>query len=228
MFRTTNRPRQKLLVFARLPELGRVKTRIAAALGHEKALEAYRAMLSDLLDAIGDSDEETEVEIMWTASPDATGDDLRAVFGDRHLAMQTGASLGDRMSIAFSERAFFHNASKLMAIGTDEPGIDREYTDRAFRLLDSCDWVIGPALDGGYYLIGCRAADYFPEVFSNIEWSTDKVLEVTLDRIRERGHTVAVLPRRTDIDYADDLKSFVATHKGGRLGRLLEEWGWLA
>lgn len=226
MFTTTLRPRQKLLVFARLPELGRVKTRIAAEIGHERTLVLYEAMLADLLERVGDSDERTEVEIMWTASPDATGEDLHRVFGLRRLAMQTGATLGDRMSIAFSERVFFHDASKVMAIGTDEPGIDRAFIDCAFRLLDSFDWVVGPAADGGYYLLGCRAADFFPEIFQDIEWSSNTVLQTTLDRIREKGQTIAVLPLRTDIDLVDDLRSFAASHDGGRLAGLLEEWGW--
>jgi rSAM/selenodomain-associated transferase 1 len=226
MFPTTLRPRQKLLVFARLPELGRVKTRIAAELGHERTLTIYEAMLADLLERVGDSDERIEVEIMWTASPDATGEDLRRVFGPRRLAMQTGATLGDRMSIAFSERVFFHDASKVMAIGTDEPGVDRAFIECAFRLLDSCDWVVGPASDGGYYLLGCRAADFFPEIFQDIEWSSDKVLQATLDRIRDKGQTIAVLPTRSDIDFVEDLRSFAGSCDGGRLAGLLDEWGW--
>jgi uncharacterized protein len=226
MFPTTRRPRQKLLVFARLPELGRVKTRIAAEIGHERALEAYSAMLADLLDRVGESNGETEVEIMWTASADATGADLRRVFGRRPLAMQTGATLGDRMCIAFSERVFFHDASKVMAIGTDEPGIDRAILDCAFRLLDSLDWVVGPASDGGYYLIGCRAADFFPEIFQEIEWSTPTVLDATLDKIRARGHTFALLPTRSDIDRVEDLIGCKAAGGNGRLAGLLAEWGW--
>lgn len=227
MLKTTRRPRQKLLVFARLPEFGRVKTRIAAELGHDRTLEAYKAMLGDLLERIGRSDENLQIEIMWTASPDATGDDLRQAFGDHELAMQTGANLGDRMSIAFSERIFFHNASKVIAIGTDEPGLNRKTIDCAFRLLDSSDWVIGPATDGGYYLLGCRAEDYSPEVFSGIEWSTDTVYEATMAKIRQKGETIAILPPRTDIDYVSDLEEFVSEVRGGRLGKLLEDWGWL-
>lgn len=209
-----------------MPERGRVKTRIASEIGPERTLQVYEAMLADLLERIGESDDNIEVEIMWTASHDTSGADLRRVFGDRPLAMQTGANLGDRMSIAFSERVFFHNAAKVIAIGTDEPGIDRGYIDCAFRLLDSCDWVVGPASDGGYYLLGCRGADYFPEIFQGIEWSTDSVLDVTLNRIRERGQTVTILPVRTDIDHVENLKEFAASHRTGRLAGLLGEWGW--
>src|SRR5918911_532284 len=99
MFPTIPPPASRLLVFARLPEPGKVKTRLA----HD---------------------------------------------------------LGDRLAMAFSERFFFHRTQKCVAIGVDEPALPRALIDHAVALLDSCDWVIGPAGDGGYYLIGCRAAAY--------------------------------------------------------------------
>ena len=228
MFPVTNRPRQKLLVFARHPELGRVKTRLAAELGHDRTLAAYRAMLADLLDAIGNSDADTEVEIMWTASPEVTGDELRSSFGHRALAMQAGATLGERLSIAFSERIFFHEASKVIAIGTDEPSLDRALIDHAFALLDSCDWAIGPATDGGYYLLGCRAASFFPEVFMDIDWGTSRVFGETCDRIHATMQSLVTLPARRDIDFAEDLRHHGAVAGPGRLKGLLEQWGWIA
>lgn len=228
MFPLTTRPRQKLLVFARFPELGRVKTRLAAELGHNKTLDAYRAMLADLLDAVGDSDDATEVEIMWTASPDVTGDELRSSFGNRALAMQAGSTLGDRLSIAFSERIFFHEATKVIAIGTDEPSLDRALIDHAFALLDSCDWAIGPATDGGYYLLGCRAASFFPEVFRDIHWGTSAVFAETSERIHATKQSMVTLPPRRDIDHADDLRKYGAVAGPGRLRGLLEQWGWIA
>ena len=227
MFPTTVRPRQKLLVFARYPELGRVKTRLASELGHERALEAYRAMLADLLDAIGGSDQDTEVEVMWTASREVTGDQLRACFGPRQVAMQAGTSLGDRLSIAFSERIFFHEASKVIAVGTDEPLLDRALVDHAFSLLDSCEWTIGPATDGGYYLLGCRAASFFPEVFRGIEWGGPRVFAQTAATIHERRLSLATLPPRRDIDFAEDLRSHGPHAGAGRLRGLLEQWGWI-
>ncbi|MGK2856759.1 MAG: TIGR04282 family arsenosugar biosynthesis glycosyltransferase [Thermoanaerobaculia bacterium] len=228
MFPVTTRGRQKLLVFARQPELGRVKTRLAAELGQEKALAAYRAMLADLLDTIGDSDGDTEVEIMWTASPDVTGDELRSSFGHRALAMQAGATLGNRLSIAFSERIFFHEASKVIAIGTDEPTLDRSLIDHAFALLDSCEWVIGPATDGGYYLLGCRAASFFPGIFTDIDWGTSRVFGETSAKIHATKQSLVTLPARRDIDFEADLRHFGTVAGPGRLKGLLEQWGWIA
>ncbi|MBI2212667.1 MAG: TIGR04282 family arsenosugar biosynthesis glycosyltransferase [Acidobacteria bacterium] len=227
MFPTTTRGRQKLLVFARYPELGRVKTRLASELGCERTLAAYRAMLADLLDAIGESDAATEVEVMWTASREVTGDLLRTCFGSRQLAMQAGSSLGDRLSISFAERIFFHEASKVIAVGTDEPLLDRTLVDHAFALLDSCEWTVGPATDGGYYMLGCRAASFFPEVFSDIDWGTSRVFAQTCAKIHERKLSLATLPARRDIDFADDLRSHGPHAVPGRLKGLLEQWGWI-
>lgn len=225
MFATTPPPAQRLLVFARLPELGKVKTRLGAALGEEKALEVYEAMLRDLLQSIGGSNTETEIEIVWAPTAAANGETLRRAFGDHAMAMQTGANLGDRLSMAFSERFFFHRADKVIAIGVDDPRLSREIIDHAFGLLDSCDWVIGPARDGGYYLIGCRAAVFNPAIFRNIPWGAENVMQLTLDRIRQWKNTTAMLPERYDIDVLEDLQRFANDHRDadGELPRLLRD-----
>src|SRR5260370_1306996 len=159
MFATIPPPAQRLLLFARVPELGRVKTRLAASIGDERALAVYEAMLRDALVSIGESSSETEVEVMWAPTPAADGELLQASFGNRPLAMQTGRTLGDRLAMAFSERLYFHRTQKVIAIGVDDPRLTRAAIDQAFSLLDSCEWVIGPAVDGGYYLIGSRTDD---------------------------------------------------------------------
>ena len=220
MHRTIPPPPQRLLVFARLPELGAVKTRLAASIGPERALAVYRAMLHDLLEGIGRSTAETEIEIVWAPTAAANGTSLREAFGSHSLAMQTGVTLGDRLAMAFSERFFFHRTEKIVAIGADDPGLSRETIDHAFALLDSCDWIVGPAADGGYYLIGCRGAAFDPSIFAGMEWGTSGVFAATMARIREWNSTVAVLPVRRDIDVEEDLRSFSG---GGELGRILSE-----
>ena len=209
MFSTTPPPPQRLLVFARLPELGKVKTRLAATLGDERTLVIYETMLRELLTSIGQSTPETEIEILWAPAASANGRALRHAFGDRALAMQTGTTLGDRLAMAFSERFFFHRTQKIVAIGVDDPQLPRAIIDHAFALLDSCEWVIGPATDGGYYLIGCRAAAFDAAIFTDgIEWGSEKVLAETLEKIRESGSSVANLPMRSDIDTAEDLEKY--------------------
>jgi len=125
--------------------------------------------------------------------------------------------------MAFSERFFFHRTDKIIAIGVDDPSLARELIDHAFALLDSCDWVIGPAADGGYYLIGCRAAAFNPEVFIDIEWGTNSVLSATLEKIRGWTSCVAQLPERRDIDAGEDLALY---RSEGGVGTLLREWGY--
>lgn len=215
-------PRQRLLVFARLPERGQVKTRLAASIGDDAALSIYSAMLRDLIASIGESDAATEIELLWPPTPNANGAALRAAFAHHTVAMQTGETLGDRLAMAFSERFFFHRTQKIIAIGVDDPNLSRELIDHAFALLDGCDWVIGPATDGGYYLIGCRALSFDVAIFRDVAWSTPTVLATTLDRIAANRQTVALLPERSDIDTLDDLRRYDAR---GHLAAAIEAQG---
>jgi uncharacterized protein len=228
VFATIAPPPQRLLVFARVPELGNVKTRLAATVGDERTLTLYRAMLADLLRSIGEPQPELEIEVMWAPTPAANATALEEAFGSLPQAMQTGETLGDRLAMAFSERFFFHRTDKIIAIGVDDPQLSRETIDHAFSLLDSCEWVLGPAADGGYYLIGCRASAFDSDAFQGIAWGTETVLESTLEKIRARSHTVAQLPVREDIDNESDLRRFASSMNGaqGALPSLLRAWGW--
>ncbi len=208
MFPTVPPPPDRLLVFARLPESGRVKTRLAAQIGADRALAVYESMLRDLIASIGSSTPELEIEFLWPPTPNATGDALRRAFAHHAVAMQTGATLGDRLAMAFSERFFFHRTQKIVVIGVDDPLLPRELIDHAFALLDSCEYVIGPAEDGGYYLLGCRAMSFEPSVFQDIAWGTASVLSTTISRIAATGRTLALLPERFDIDTAEDLERY--------------------
>lgn len=208
MFPTIPPPPQRLLVFARLPEPGRVKTRLAAEIGADRALAVYEAMLRDLIASIGPSSPETEIEFLWPPTPIANGAALRRAFAHHNVAMQTGETLGDRLSMALSERFYFHRTEKVVVIGVDDPLLPRALIDHAFALLDSCEYVIGPAVDGGYYLFGCRAMSFEPSVFQDISWGTSSVLSHTIGRIAATGRTMAVLPERFDIDTAADLERY--------------------
>jgi rSAM/selenodomain-associated transferase 1 len=223
VFATVPPPPQRLLVFARLPELGQVKTRLAADVGPERALAIYEAMLRDLIANIGQSTPETEIEFLWPPTPAANGAALERAFAHHASAMQTGETLGDRLSMALSERFFFHRTQKIVAIGVDDPTLTRELIDHAFALLDSCEYVVGPASDGGYYLIGCRALAFEPDLFLGIEWGTPTVLETTMKKIASYERTVALLPERYDIDVAADLERYVVDGHEGELGRLLRK-----
>jgi rSAM/selenodomain-associated transferase 1 len=208
LFSTIPPPAQRLLVFARLPERGRVKTRLAESIGEDAALAAYETMLRDLLASIGRPTPEVEIEILWAPTEVANGASLANSFGDLPTAMQTGATLGDRLSMALSERFFFHATQKIVAIGVDDPSLPRMLIDHALALLDSCEWVLGPTEDGGYYLIGCRAAAFDPAIFQDIAWGTPSVFTTTISKIAEWQSTVAVLPFRWDIDVVEDWERY--------------------
>jgi rSAM/selenodomain-associated transferase 1 len=207
VFQTIPPPPKRLLVFARLPERGAVKTRLAADIGDDRALAVYEAMLRDTLRSIGGSNDETEVEVMWAPTDAADASTLAQAFGETSVAMQTGETLGDRLSMAFSERFFFHRTERIIAVGVDDPTIPRPLIDTAFALLESCDWVLGPATDGGYYLIGCRGPAFDNDAFQEIAWGTSSVFTTTVSRIRSWQGNLAVLPTRTDIDTAEDLQA---------------------
>jgi rSAM/selenodomain-associated transferase 1 len=221
VFPTVPPPPQRLLVFARLPERGKVKTRLAQSLGNERALRIYEAMLHDTLATIGEPSEELEIEVLWAPTEIADGAALERAFGARPTAMQTGENLGERLAMAFSERFFFHRTHKIIAIGVDDPRLPRTLIDHAFAMLDSCEWVLGPAHDGGYYLIGCRAAAFDLSVFEDIEWGSSTVFESTRAKIRALQSNVAVLPLRHDIDVAEDLARYAASETEGSLASLL-------
>ena len=227
-FPTALRPGNRLLVFARVPEQGLVKTRLARAIGDERAFEVYQAMLADLLDSIGPSDDNMLIEILWTASNDIEGARILDAFGDHLLARQAGKNLGERLVVAFSERVIFYNAQKVIAIGTDLPTLRRHEIEVALKLLESCEYVIGPASDGGYYLIGCRGPSFHPSVFEGVDWGSESVYETTIDHIRSLGETVALLPVRSDLDHKEDLHRFLSRPEadGTRTARILREWGW--
>ena len=223
VFPTVPPPPQRLLVFARLPERGKVKTRLAQSIGDDRTLAVYEAMLHDLLASIGRSSPETEIEILWSPSETASGEVLTRAFGDFATGMQTGSTLGDRLSMAFSERFLFHATQKILAIGVDDPSLPRALIDQAFALLDSCEWVLGPAVDGGYYLVGCRAAAFDSDVFQDIEWGSSSVFPSTLAKIRDWQSSVAVLPLRHDIDVLEDLERYGLEAADGQLAALLAE-----
>ena len=107
-----------------------MKTRLAESIGEDAALAAYETMLRDLLASIGRPSPEVEIEILWAPTESANGASLSNAFGDLPTAMQTGATLGDRLSMAFSERFFFHATQKIVAIGVDDPSLPRTLIDQ--------------------------------------------------------------------------------------------------
>lgn len=206
---TVEGPKARILIFSRLPRKGSVKSRFARDAGEDAALDLQRAMIRDLLRNLSSMAEgDPLAEALWTADGEPGGSELAETFGALRVERQEGADLGERMSAAFTERFYLRRAEKIVAIGTDLPTVTAHDLSVALALLDSCDWVIGPATDGGYYLLGCNAGAWKLDILKGIAWGGSSVREATIGRIRAEGQTVALLPERRDIDHLNDLLEF--------------------
>ncbi len=195
-----------LLVFARVPALGRVKSRLAAGVGPPAALAIYHELLGITRSAIVQSGVPATVWLADTAGPEPTQAEAKEWAGLSTRCQETG-DLGQRMTAAFAA-AFAAGATRVAIIGTDCPGLRPTHLTQAFALLGSHDVVLGPATDGGYYLLGLRQPQ--PELFLNKEWSTASVLADTVADAKRLGRSVALLPELHDVDTAADLATWRA------------------
>ena len=202
------RHRDHLVVFARAPELGRVKTRLAAEVGPLRALEIYRQLGERVTHALRDG----PAHVVIAHEPPRAAPAMRAWLGEGvDYEPQSDGDLGTRMAQAMTAR-ILAGAERIVVIGTDCPSVTAETITGAFAELDEADVVFGPALDGGYYLIGAREAHTC--LFHDIPWSTAHTLDVSLARARAAGLHVALLPPMRDIDTAADWRAYEETSAG--------------
>ncbi len=192
----------RIVVMTRFPEPGRTKTRLIPALGADRAAALHRCLIVQTLDVVCHWAEahHCDVEVRY-----AGGDESQFVaqFGlQARYAPQSEGALGERMNSAV-EAAFFERAKRVVVIGTDCPEVKALHLSQAFEQLTHRDVVIGPATDGGYYLMGMRR--HLPTLFENIAWGTETVFRQTRERAAEAGVTVGQLPPLSDVDYAEDL-----------------------
>ena len=184
----------QLVIMAKRPALGQVKTRIAARVGEEKALAIYQRLLNHTLQWA----KQLHPVVYWTGS----GDEPRHDFVSKE---QTSGDLGMRMSeAAFKE---LENADGVVIIGTDCPELDEAMVQEAYAHLTHCDVVLGPAHDGGYYLIGMRK--HYPALFNEMPWSSEVVCEETILRCRRLSLSITMLPALSDVDEWDDIQDVV-------------------
>ena len=195
-----------LIVFVKAPVPGNVKTRLAAEIGEQEATAAYRRIVETLMGEIGGTG-----NIALTYAPEGGGPMITDWLGSHYsYAPQTNGDLGSRMSNAF-QQAFDAGSKKVLLIGSDCPYIAMSDLDAATLALDANDVVIGPANDGGYWLIGMKSPH--PDLFTDIPWSTESVLERTMQICLNSNLTVHQLARKTDIDSAAEWEEFVKSKK---------------
>jgi rSAM/selenodomain-associated transferase 1 len=202
---------RRLLLFTKPAREGRVKTRLIGDLTAAEAAELHAAFLADLLDRLRAGD--FELRLAWALDPD---EEVPA--GPVPGVRQEGSDLGERLYRALSSG----DASAVMALGSDHPTLPLSLIHRAFETLETpeagADVVLGPAEDGGYYLIALRAGAVHPRIFEDIAWSTDRVLPATLERCHELGLAVELLPEASDVDTPEDLRRLAVRMADSDLG----------
>ena len=194
--------RDRLIIFARYPEVGKAKTRLIPALGPEGATALYRQLAEYTLAQVHafQLPYPVDIEVRFTGG---TQELMQRWLGQDLLYAEQGTGdLGKRMARSL-QAAFAGGVQRAIIIGTDCPQLDTAILQSAFEALAQQDLVLGPATDGGYYLIGLRR--FVPELFVEIPWSTATVFSKTLTIATHLNLTIAHLPTLTDIDYPEDL-----------------------
>lgn len=187
--------KKALIVFIKNIVPGKVKTRLAATLGNDKAVAIYRSLLERTRAAALDTAADRHVFYSTTINPsDGWSND---VFTKK---TQRGAGIGERMSNAFLD--VFPQYQSAVLIGGDIAHLTPDILNEAFEKLKDHDFVLGPAYDGGYYLIGMKTPA--PTVFNDIAWSTATVAQQTLEKISQLKKSCYLLPTLSDIDYEED------------------------
>lgn len=191
-----------LVVFLKQPRPGAVKTRLATVVGPELAAELYQVLVETVLEQT--TPEPGDYERLVFFDPPEARRALREWLPGVSLRAQAPGDLEQRLADAF-ERAFRRGAARVAIIGSDAPALTRATVLRALRALDEADLVLGPAADGGYYLIALR--EVRPELLRGIDWSTSAVLRQTLERAQAARLRVRQLEPLRDVDTLADLRA---------------------
>lgn len=201
-----------LVVFARQPVPGRVKTRLCPPFSAEQAAALYRAMLADVLEASAGFASRLGLELLLAVTPGSACAELaRMAPASYQVVPQRGASLAERMTWAVSEQAAAGH-DRILLRGSDSPVLDGESVAQAFTALEEVELVLCPDRDGGYNLVGLRAPA--PGLFDH-PMSTERVLDDTLACAARLGLRTRVQPARFDVDRAEDLALLAAARAAG-------------
>lgn len=196
-----------LIVFAKEPRLGKVKTRLSDCLSKKQTVDLYKAFIQDTL-AIGRKLKNCKKIVAYHYDGNPLYLKKNAI--GYSFYKQQGASLGQRLYNAFVF-AKSQGATKIVIVGSDAPDLPPEYVEAAFRELPRHDVVFGPSRDGGYYLVGLKIPVL--KIFQGIKWSTSSVLEKSLCKAKKAGKSVYLLKPWQDIDCCEDLNRLKTTLK---------------
>lgn len=211
-----NKLKPALIVFQKNPVLGQVKTRIAKILGEEKALEIYRFLVWKTHEQITLL---TNWDVFLYYSDFTEKVDWKPKKGEISYHLQKGKDLGERMRNAFEE--IFHKGyTRILIIGTDCPQLTEETLNNAAKELNNYDVVFGPAKDGGYYLLGLKKL--YNGLFQDIPWSTESVLELSIQYLKQNKISFQTTSSLSDIDTAEDWDKYQKSFQG--VGRTVDNY----
>lgn len=188
---------RQLVVMAKAPRMGRVKTRLAKGIGHVEAMRFYRHASLDLLRRVGD---DPRWQTVLALSPDRSVHEQGNWPAHLPRVAQGPGDLGQRMGRLMRDLP----PGPVVIVGCDIPGIDVRHIAQAFDALGRVDTVFGPAEDGGYWLVGMRRRPRTIEIFQHVRWSTEYALVDTLANVARSSLGHAMLDRLSDIDTAED------------------------
>ncbi|MBI4686503.1 MAG: TIGR04282 family arsenosugar biosynthesis glycosyltransferase [Nitrospirae bacterium] len=196
-----------LIIFAKTPILGKVKTRLQPHVAPERGLEIYKSFVKEI---VGRSITLRGVDKFLGCAPTKDDSFFKELMASCKLGSfnQKGENLGERIVNAFRDY-FKKGYKKVVIIGTDSPTMPTDFIRKAFSELSKKDFVVGPCCDGGYYLVGARKV--FPSVFHGIPWDSSEVLNKTLDKLYKCRISFALLPFWYDVDTIDGLR-FLEKH----------------
>ncbi len=198
--------RTAIIVMVKYPQAGSVKTRLGSQIGMNKALDLYRGFVRTLLATC----RSTGFDTVISCHPDHPVSDYREWLGSGFdFMVQKGPDLGHKMRDAF-EQGFALGFDRVILTGSDLPHLSGATIGEAAQRTGACDVVIGPALDGGYYLVAMTQDNFFPEMFDDIPWSTPDVLNITLKKLAEGQRKPCLLTAMRDIDTLQDLNAVSA------------------
>lgn len=207
----------RIILMLKYPRPGQVKTRLIPALGERRACELYRAMVRQTLKEARGFAAKRAVLLTARVAGAPEEEAVRDWLGTEvSFQPQGDGDLGQRMERAVRD-AFAAGASSVVVLGADCPELTAKHLDAAFRALDGNDAVFGPAVDGGYYLVGLRR--FLPELFHNIPWSSESVLEETLVAAKRAGIECGLLDTLHDLDVPDDLPLWAQSSPGRAGGK---------
>jgi rSAM/selenodomain-associated transferase 1 len=190
--------RRALLLFARFPAIGQVKSRLIPRFGAADALALHRALLMDSLDLAGRAAQASGAQgLLYLSEAGKVDDEMGSHLAGWRVRTQQGADLGERLMQAFRE-CFDSGYREVLVLGSDSPHLPQAYVTRGFEELRLSDLVIGPARDGGYYLLG--ATCLFQHLLTDMRWGSADVYRETVRRARKTGIPIASLPAWYDVD----------------------------